>query len=145
MSLVKCHECGNQISTEAKTCPQCGAKNKASAKTSKWLIAIAVMILIYGWYKYDEFKYGYLLEDPSCENRHGTELFKKTFDGSPYAQKNKLRAIEVSGHIEVSSGPLLEDSVCEITFRLNDSNKVTYIFTFEKTEDGGRFVKGTPK
>ena len=28
MALVKCHECGNQVSTEAKNCPQCGAKVK---------------------------------------------------------------------------------------------------------------------
>ncbi|MCL2656849.1 MAG: zinc ribbon domain-containing protein [Betaproteobacteria bacterium] len=26
MALVKCHECGNDVSTEAKTCPKCGAK-----------------------------------------------------------------------------------------------------------------------
>ena len=145
MSLVKCHECGNQISTEAKTCPQCGAKNKARAKTSKWLIVIATIILIYGWYIYSESKYGYLLEDPTCANRHATKLFKQTFDGSPYAQKNKLRVIEVSDQKEVSSGSRPEDRVCEITFRLNDSDKVTYIFTFESTEDGNLFVKGSPK
>ncbi len=145
MSLVKCHECGNQISTEAKTCPQCGAKNKARAKTSKWLIVVAVIILLYGWYKFSEFKYGYLLEDPTCENRHGLKFFKETFDGSPYAQKNKLRAIEVSDQKDVSSGSQLEDRICEITFRLNNSEKVTYIFTFEVTEDGDMFVTGSPK
>ncbi len=30
MSLIKCTECGNQISNEAKACPQCGAKNGTS-------------------------------------------------------------------------------------------------------------------
>jgi hypothetical protein len=28
MALIKCHECGNDISTEAASCPQCGAKPK---------------------------------------------------------------------------------------------------------------------
>src|SRR4051812_9131905 len=28
MALVKCSECGNEISTKAKTCPKCGAKVK---------------------------------------------------------------------------------------------------------------------
>lgn len=25
MALIKCHECGANVSTAAKTCPQCGA------------------------------------------------------------------------------------------------------------------------
>lgn len=28
MALIKCHECGNEISSSAKFCPQCGASNK---------------------------------------------------------------------------------------------------------------------
>ena len=28
MALIKCHECKSEVSTEAKTCPQCGAKVK---------------------------------------------------------------------------------------------------------------------
>ncbi len=26
MALIKCHECGNDVSTEAASCPKCGAK-----------------------------------------------------------------------------------------------------------------------
>ncbi len=26
MALIKCQECGNEVSTTAKTCPKCGAK-----------------------------------------------------------------------------------------------------------------------
>ncbi|WP_394854470.1 zinc-ribbon domain-containing protein [Shewanella xiamenensis] len=26
MALVKCKECGEQVSTKAKSCPKCGAK-----------------------------------------------------------------------------------------------------------------------
>ncbi len=28
MALIKCHECGNEISSSTKFCPQCGASNK---------------------------------------------------------------------------------------------------------------------
>jgi len=28
MALTKCNECGNEVSTKAKTCPKCGAKVK---------------------------------------------------------------------------------------------------------------------
>ncbi|MFH2082075.1 MAG: zinc ribbon domain-containing protein [Pseudomonadota bacterium] len=31
MSIIKCRECGNEVSTEAKTCPKCGAKVKKPA------------------------------------------------------------------------------------------------------------------
>ena len=49
MALVKCKECGNDISTEAKTCPKCGAKNEkpANAGTALAFIVIAI-IMLYG-------------------------------------------------------------------------------------------------
>lgn len=31
MALIKCKECGNEVSTEAKTCPKCGARVKPSS------------------------------------------------------------------------------------------------------------------
>lgn len=34
MALIKCKECGNKISTEAESCPQCGAPQKKKAKLS---------------------------------------------------------------------------------------------------------------
>lgn len=37
MTLVKCKECGNPVSTEAKACPQCGARPQAKA-SYLWLI-----------------------------------------------------------------------------------------------------------
>jgi predicted amidophosphoribosyltransferase len=30
MALIKCGECGREVSTTAKVCPQCGAKVKKS-------------------------------------------------------------------------------------------------------------------
>ncbi len=34
MALIKCKECGNKISKEAESCPQCGAPRKKKAKLS---------------------------------------------------------------------------------------------------------------
>lgn len=42
MALIKCHECGSEVSAEAKACPKCGAK--PSKPTS--LTAMLIMILI---------------------------------------------------------------------------------------------------
>lgn len=52
MALIKCHECGNEVSTEAKACPKCGAtvripsQPKAPAKFSKvgWFAIGAIVI-----------------------------------------------------------------------------------------------------
>lgn len=38
MALIKCHECGNQVSTDAKTCPQCGAKIRKRHSKGQWLL-----------------------------------------------------------------------------------------------------------
>lgn len=32
MALIKCHECGNEISTEAESCPKCGAPRTSVTK-----------------------------------------------------------------------------------------------------------------
>ena len=49
MALVACSECGKEISSEAKVCPQCGAKNKNRAKTKapRWLVVVALVGLIW--------------------------------------------------------------------------------------------------
>lgn len=43
MALTKCKECGGQISSKAKTCPNCG---KAVKRTSKLLIAVIIIVLL---------------------------------------------------------------------------------------------------
>lgn len=42
MALIKCHECGAEVSTEAKTCQKCGAKPKKPAGLTTWLIIILI-------------------------------------------------------------------------------------------------------
>lgn len=39
MPLIKCHECGNEVSTEAKTCPKCGAKVRKN-RTPIWKMLV---------------------------------------------------------------------------------------------------------
>jgi len=41
MSLIKCHECGNEVSTEAAKCPKCGAKvKKPTSLVTKLLLGV---------------------------------------------------------------------------------------------------------
>lgn len=48
MALIKCAECGNEVSTEAESCPKCGAKPKKKAsrivRYGGRFIALAVIV-----------------------------------------------------------------------------------------------------
>ena len=59
MALIKCHECGNEVSTTAKACPKCGAEVKEPIKLSKpvwstrtklirWGLIVAVLLFPLG-------------------------------------------------------------------------------------------------
>lgn len=38
MALVKCKECGNDVSTDAATCPKCGAKRAKATSKLTWIV-----------------------------------------------------------------------------------------------------------
>lgn len=46
MALVDCHECGNKVSTESKTCPACGAKVKQKMPLWKKLLFGFIGLLV---------------------------------------------------------------------------------------------------
>lgn len=55
MALTACMECGHQVSTEAATCPQCGAQLKApKPKTAIWPwvlgvpVGLVVLVMVLG-------------------------------------------------------------------------------------------------
>ena len=50
MALVKCPECGNEISDKAKTCPACGWSNSAVSarkKVNRWSV-ITIILAVFG-------------------------------------------------------------------------------------------------
>lgn len=48
MALIKCKECGREISDTAKICVHCGAKTeKAKAKSKKIIITTIIIIIIF--------------------------------------------------------------------------------------------------
>ena len=46
MSMIKCPECGNEVSSEAKSCPNCGKPMTKKNKHLGCLIGILVVIII---------------------------------------------------------------------------------------------------
>lgn len=57
MAIIKCHECGGDVSTEATACPKCGAKPPVKAKPSRLSLILACGIVAIGvvglWSKVD--------------------------------------------------------------------------------------------
>lgn len=47
MAMTKCKECGNEVSTSAKTCPQCGTSNPG-VRARDMLIGLVGVVLIAG-------------------------------------------------------------------------------------------------
>lgn len=45
MALIKCRECGKDVSTEAKECPNCGAPVKY-AKGIKWYYWVPILVIV---------------------------------------------------------------------------------------------------
>ena len=47
MALVKCKECGEQISSKAKSCPKCGSVKKKKTSFLKWVFLIILVVGVY--------------------------------------------------------------------------------------------------
>ena len=57
MALVKCNECGNEISSTASRCPKCGARTLNSKKKRKRFTIIVITILLLGIMGYAVYSY----------------------------------------------------------------------------------------
>ena len=47
MALVKCKECGEDVSSKAKSCPKCGAKPAKQTSALTWIIFFIIFYFIY--------------------------------------------------------------------------------------------------
>ena len=47
MALVKCKECGEEVSTKAKTCPKCGAKAPKKTSLFTWFVLAFIIFVVY--------------------------------------------------------------------------------------------------
>lgn len=57
MMLITCKDCSAQVSSEAATCPQCGARVKPKKKILRWVfgvpLALFVLMMVFGSIKSD--------------------------------------------------------------------------------------------
>lgn len=55
MALIKCSECGNEISVKAKSCPMCGSPQKKKTSALTWTVLIGfVLYALYGNKGFDD-------------------------------------------------------------------------------------------
>ncbi|MDW2975118.1 MAG: zinc-ribbon domain-containing protein [Alphaproteobacteria bacterium] len=54
MSLIKCRECGKEISASARRCPNCGGKVSRGGRWLKRLVLL-VLLLAAGWFLWTNF------------------------------------------------------------------------------------------
>lgn len=56
MALIKCPECGKEVSENASKCPNCGCKLKNNRRTAIIIILVLVLTCVgsYGLYKYEQ-------------------------------------------------------------------------------------------
>lgn len=50
MALMKCKECGEEISKKAEKCPKCGAPQKKKTSLFTWLVTIIVVLWAVGYF-----------------------------------------------------------------------------------------------
>jgi hypothetical protein len=143
MALAPCIECSHEISSEAKACPNCGAKNKAyKSKVVRFWLVVAVLGL-FGFFAYEYLVYQ---DDVSnCDTRSKRESFSRVIDGSADAQLNKLRVIDIASIKTIKSGDSITDLVCEATINFNSRGESKYMFTFRESESGALLIHAEDK
>src|SRR5690554_8166700 len=48
MALKNCKECGEKVSTKAKTCPKCGAKAPKKTSFLTWAVLVLIVFVVIG-------------------------------------------------------------------------------------------------
>ena len=102
MALIKCKDCGEQISKNAKSCPKCGASTPKRTSRTTWLIVILLGLGFYGYKSIDmptasspssSKKHQIEVETPKIPTwRHSTSIDKMTGKLSAYASSPAIAA-----------------------------------------------------
>ncbi len=158
MALQTCRECGKELSSEALTCPHCGAPRKKKRSVIKrvgigvlGLITLLVVIGVVG--NNDSSNASGSSSNttdsdssvfPACTSSDAAQNFKNTFNGSQYARSLNLTAIDVTDQKKISESADGKKLVCQATLMLNNAEKATYTFTFTPASGGQFYIEGEP-
>lgn len=145
MALIKCEECGNSYSSQAKNCVHCGAPTPESLLTYWlnglqvicWLLAgffilKAVLPFIVPMLQSD----GIAESDLTCSSSNLNDQMKSVFDQSPYALSNNLKAVLIESQ-DISKTNESSLVTCNTTLTLNNNQTISYVFDVTKNTSGG--------
>ena len=113
MALMKCKECGHEISDQAKSCPNCGAPQAdAAAPTKPFGWGKLILLLFLGWILYEFLAAGFRSTPSSPSTVGGTALAPPAPSGPvlevlSWRCDKEHRYIFVRGEVKnISSQPL---------------------------------------
>jgi hypothetical protein len=105
MALIKCKECGHEISKKAETCPNCGAKRKKSASGGCLLLIILAVLFI-----------GYIGSQVDTSSYDTQSTNYDSPKAAPVPEEPKLLLLDWSWHQE-SGYAIVEGQVKNISDR----------------------------
>jgi hypothetical protein len=141
-TLVACKTCYKEIAAEAKTCPNCGARNKGFGWIANLILAglvLGALVLVLGYRLYKVAN-----TFPDCTSDRAARDFRETFDGGQYARTLHLSVIDVVDQRAISDDTVRRKRVCRATLMLNNSQNPAYRFTFTPGTNGGYYIAGQP-
>jgi hypothetical protein len=157
MAMQTCKECGKEISSQASSCPHCGAPQKKG--TSKIVtigggfIVLCIILAVVGVLTTGESQSDTSSPStssvadsifPSCTSDDAGNSFKDVFNNGQYARTMNLTAIDVIDQKKISGSTGGKKLVCQATLMLNNADKVPFTFTFTPAKDGQFYIEGEP-
>lgn len=165
MSLIKCHECGKKVSTEAGACPNCGAAPRipvpispeARIRNLKYMAAVgfAAFVFYAGYNAYSDWS------EKRANKKAIVAEFMRRNSMTPQQRiaEDQLKAQQVAREAQIrkmeADRKALEDSkrgklyACRqaLISTLNDPGSFSYIESYGSQDDSGNgifnaFVKG---
>lgn len=151
MALIKCKECGNEISNKADSCPRCGSKVKQStiSGTIGWVIG-GLFVFIYAL--------GMILPNQSSDSNFETltsnaDEFKTTaeeiseeYESNSVSADNKFknRRFEVSGEIVEIRTDFMDHAVIVLKGGTNQFLEPQFVLDDSEKEKAADLIKGLP-
>ncbi len=136
MALIKCKECGNEVSTEAKNCPKCGAKIPKKWGPLRIIFGVLLVFVLIGFISSLSHKsmssHQYQAPDIGQSARlaspDGKDLFVAVTDSAYEAERNAIAAGDRQGLVNLMLAELLftapDGTTVLIIERKSDRRKV---------------------
>lgn len=85
MALVKCKECGAEVSTKASHCPKCGAKAPKKTSPAAWVVLVLILFAFY---------ISNQDTSPSSNNSGAAEVDSSSEDKNADVDESEAKAVE---------------------------------------------------